>query len=168
MLTFDKLPDSKPNQSNIVDGRYTATIFDAKMMESKTTPGTSYLNVSFKTTAGFVNENYFDSDKPFLQYKLARLLKACGVHLEGEGSLDDVRRVVKGKEVVIDVVVNDRGYGALDYSGDHEGIYSTNEVTVSSDEAKALEDSTTEVTIDPEVNEALEADPFSAVNDDEF
>jgi len=168
MLAFDKLPDSKPNQSNIVDGRYTADIFDAKIVESKTTPGTKYLNVSFKTSNGFVNENYFDSDKPFLQYKLSRLLKACGIKLEGEGTLDDVRRVIKGKKVVIDVVVNDRGYGALDYSGDHEGIYNPSEVTVSSSESQALEESVTEVTIDPEVNEALEADPFSVVNDNDF
>lgn len=166
MLAFDSLPEKKPNQSNITDGRYAASIFDAKMMESKTTPGTTYLNVSFKTASGFVNENYFDSDKPFLQYKLARLLKACKVKLEGNGTLDDVRRVVKGKEVVIDVVVNDRGYGSLDYSGDHEGIYSPDEVSVPVSEANALEESVQSVTIDAEVNEALQEDPFNVADND--
>lgn len=128
MVKFDALPKDKPSQNNVTDGRYTATIFDAKMVASKTTPGTEYLNVSFKVNDGFVNENYFDSDKPFLLYKLGRLLKACKVELAGEGSLKDVAKVVKGKTVIIDVVVNDRGYGALDYSGNNEGIYSIDEI----------------------------------------
>lgn len=147
MVKFDALPKDKPSQNNVTDGRYTATIFDAKMIASKTTPGTEYLNVSFKVNGGFVNENYFDSDKPFLLYKLGRLLKACKVELAGEGSLKDVAKVVKGKTVIIDVVVNDRGYGALDYSGNNEGIYSIDEIE---ELAPTLEESIGEV-IDTDV-----------------
>ena len=74
MINFNELPSDKPNQNKVEEGRYTATVFDAKMVASKSTPGTEYLNVSFKLDkGGFVNENYFDSDKPFLQYKLGRL-----------------------------------------------------------------------------------------------
>ena len=47
----------------------------------------------------FVNENYFESDKPFLMYKLGRLLKAV-VNYKGEGSLKDVAKV-KGKKVIV-------------------------------------------------------------------
>ena len=102
--------------------------------------GTEYLNVSFLCDGGgFVNENYFDSDKPFLQYKLGQLLKACQVTLEGEGTLKDVAKVIKGKKVIIDVVVNDKGYGALDYSGNNDGIYPINGATVESDEAPELD-----------------------------
>lgn len=150
MLNFESLPKDKPSQSNVEEGRYNAEIFDAKMQVSKTT-NNEYLNVSFKVEGGgFVNENYFDSDKPFLLYKLGRLLKACGVELSGEGSLRDVAKVVKGKKVTIDVAVNDRGYGSLDYSGGNEGIYpygtvadathETNEVTVDADIAAALDE----------------------------
>ena len=108
-----------------------------------------YLNVSFKIdNGGFVNENYFDSDKPFLQYKLGRLLNACKVTLSGEGTLRDVAKVIKDKVVIIDVAVNDRGYGALDYSGNNEGIYPVD----------ATPAPTATVQASPEVNQAIEAD----------
>lgn len=148
MLNFDKLPSTKPNQSNITEGRYEAEIFKCEMRTSSTT-NNEYLNVSFKLKdGGFVNENYFDSDKPFLLYKLGQLLKACNVTLSGEGSLKDVAKVIKGKKVVIDVAVNDRGYGSLDYSGNNEGIYAFNPSPFE----------TEETTIDPEVSQAIEAD----------
>jgi len=131
VINFDTLPKDKPNNNSVTEGRYTATVFSAKMVPSKTTPGTEYLNVSFKLDdGGFVNENYFDSDKPFLQYKLGQLLKACKVTLEGEGSLKDVSKVVVNKKVIIDVVVNDRGYGAIDYSGNNEGLYPVENTTI--------------------------------------
>lgn len=148
MMNFDALPKDKPRQNNVTDGRYTAVVFDAKMTPSKSTPGTEYLNVSFKLDkGGFVNENYFDSDKPFIMYKLGRLLKACNVTLSGTGSLKDVAKVIKGKNVIVDVAVNDRGYGALDYSGDKEGIYGINEA-----------DTASEDTLDPDITQAIETD----------
>ena len=123
MIQFNSLPKDKPSQNTIKNGRYTATVFKCEMRNGKDT-GTEYLNVSFLCDGGgFVNENYFDSDKPFLQYKLGQLLKACKVTLEGEGTLKDVAKVIKGKKVIIDVTVNDKGYGALDYSGNNDGIY---------------------------------------------
>lgn len=153
MMNFDALPKDKPRQNNVTDGRYTAVVFDAKMTPSKSTPGTEYLNVSFKLDkGGFVNENYFDSDKPFIMYKLGRLLKACDVTLSGTGSLKDVAKVIKGKNVIVDVAVNDRGYGALDYSGDKEGIYGPNEVI------SATTETSEQTTLDPDITEAIETD----------
>ena len=150
MIQFNALPKDKPSQNTVKNGRYTATVFKTEMRTGKES-GNEYLNVSFLCDGGgFVNENYFDSDKPFLQYKLGQLLKACNVNLEGEGTLKDVAKVIKGKKVIIDVVVNDKGYGALDYSGNNDGIYPVNAATNS--------DTTPE----------LEADIDQAIDDDEF
>ena len=146
MINFDALPKDKPNNNTVTEGRYTATVFSAKMVESKTKPGTEYLNVSFKLDdGGFVNENYFDSDRPFLQYKLGQLLKACRVTLAGEGSLKDVSKVIVNKKVIVDVVVNDRGYGAVDYSGNNEGLYPAESITT-----------TSTATLDTDLGEAVE------------
>lgn len=154
MISFNNIPKDKPSQNNVAEGRYTATVFKTEMRVGKES-GAEYLNVSFKLdNGGFVNENYFDSDKQFVMYKLGRLLDACGVVLSGEGTLKDVAKVIKGKKVVVDVIVNDKGYGALDYSNGHEGIYPINTVTVEEKTA----------TLDPEITEAIEAD----VVDDDF
>ena len=150
MLNFESLPKDKPSQNNIVEGTYKATVFKTEMRVSKET-NNEFLNVSFKIdNGGFVNENYFDSDKPFLMYKLGRLLKACNVELKGKGSLKDVAKVIKGKKVVIDVIVNDRGYGSLDYSGDKEGIYPVTE----------------DYTMNEEVNQAIEASTIDMSDED--
>lgn len=150
MLNFESLPKDKPSQNNVVEGTYKATVFKTEMRVSKES-GNEYLNVSFKIdNGGFVNENYFDSDKPFLMYKLGRLLKACNVELKGNGSLKDVAKVIKGKKVVIDVIVNDRGYGSLDYSGDKEGIYPVTE----------------DYTMNEEVNQAIEASTIDMSDED--
>lgn len=150
MLNFESLPKDKPSQNNVAEGTYKATVFKTEMRVSKES-GNEYLNVSFKIdNGGFVNENYFDSDKPFLMYKLGRLLKACNVELKGNGSLKDVAKVIKGKKVVIDVIVNDKGYGSLDYSGDKEGIYPVTE----------------DYTMNEEVNQAIEASTIDMSDED--
>lgn len=150
MLNFESLPKNKPSQNNVAEGTYKATVFKTEMRVSKET-NNEFLNVSFKIdNGGFVNENYFDSDKPFLMYKLGRLLKACNVELKGEGSLKDVAKVIKGKKVIIDVVVNDKGYGALDYSGNKEGIYPATEDHV----------------MDKEVSQAIEANTIDMSDED--
>jgi hypothetical protein len=149
MIQFNALPKEKPSQNTIKNGRYTATIFKCEMRTSKET-GNEYLNVSFLCDGGgFVNENYFDSDKQFLQFKLGQLLKACNVTLEGEGTLRDVAKVIKGKKVIIDVAVNDRGYGALDYTGNNDGIYPLGTETV-------------------EAEPELDADIETAIEDEDF
>src|SRR5574344_1779587 len=120
-INFDNLPKGKPgNTTQVTEGRHLAQVFKAEMTMNK--EGTNkYLKVTFKTKdGGFVSENYFDSDKPFVQYKLGRLLKANNIILEGTGTLDDVAKLVKGKKVTIDVVLNDRGDGTLDYTNNKE------------------------------------------------
>ena len=153
-INFDKLPAGKPNgNATITEGRHLAVIEKAEMATSK--EGNKYLKVTLKTKDGsFVSENYFDSDKPFLQYKLGRLLKSTNVVLEGTGSLEDVAKLVKGKKVTIDVVLNDRGYGSLDYSDNKEGIYSRDEVVT--------EEVEVETPVDTDIEEAV------ASEDDDF
>ena len=154
MLNFTSLPKDKPNNNSVAEGRYNAIVFKSEMRKSKES-NNEYLNVSFKIdNGGFVNENYFDSDKPFLMYKLSRLLLACNTPLDGEGTLKDVAKVIQGKRVVIDVVVNDRGYGSLDYSGDEEGIYP---IGYTGNEE-----------LDPEVSQAIEANVEYVTNDTDF
>ena len=67
MLNFNALPTEKPsNYSKVGEGTYTAVVFKTQMVKGKTSEN-EYLNVSFKLDdGGFVNENYFDMDKPFL------------------------------------------------------------------------------------------------------
>lgn len=150
MISFDKLPENKPNSNSVAAGRYNAKVFKTQMVKSKNNPDMEYLNVSFQVNGGgFVNENYFDSDKPFILYKLGRLLKACNIELAGDFSLKDVAKVIANKEVVIDVEINDRGYATLDYSGNKEGIYSPLEAI--SDQVPGEEE------LDPELNQAIEA-----------
>ena len=154
MLNFTSLPKDKPNNNSVAEGRYNAIVFKSEMRKSKES-NNEYLNVSFKIdNGGFVNENYFDSDKPFLMYKLSRLLLACNTPLDGEGTLKDVAKVIQGKRVVIDVVVNDRGYGSLDYSGNKEGIYP---IGYTGNEE-----------LDPEVNQAIEANIEYVTDDTDF
>lgn len=157
MLNFSKLPTAKPNNNAVAEGTYNATIFKSEMRKSKTSDN-EYLNVSFKLDeGGFVNENYFDSDKPFLQYKLGQLLKACKVTLAGEGTLKDVQKVIQGKKVIIDVAVNDNGYGSLDYSGNHEGIYAPDAAPAEEEE---VADPFATVAVDAEVEQALVDEDF--------
>lgn len=146
-LNFDALPTDKPsNSTSVQPGKHNAVVFKTEMRISKTT-NQEYLNVSFKCDdGGFVNENYFDSDKPFILYKLNRLLKACKVQLAGQGTLRDVAKVIMNKHVTIDVVLNDKGYGTLDYSDGNEGIYPMDEPTA------------------PNVN--LDDDVFAAIGDE--
>lgn len=155
MMNFDKLPTEKPSGNTVADGTYKATVFKSEMRKSKNT-NNEYLNVSFKLDdGGFVNENYFDSDKQFLMYKLGQLLKACKVTLSGEGTLKDVQKVIQGKRVIVDVAVNDNGYGSLDYSGNHEGIYP---IDATLPEENNVDPFATAVTTDAEISEAIEAE----------
>lgn len=147
-INFDSLPKDKPNSSTVVvEGTAKATIFKAEMVANKDNTS-KYLRVTFKTEDGaFVSENYFDSDKSFPQYKISRLLTATNIKLEGTGSLEDIAKLIKNKEVIIDVTKNDRGYGTLDYSNDKEGIY------------PVTESNTVEV-IDEDIAEAVADDEF--------
>ena len=120
-IYFDKLPTDKPS-SAVEPGKYTGTVMKAEMVTSKA--GNDNLKITFKLDeGGFVNEFYQESEIPFIQYKIGRLLEATKVKLEGEGTLKDIAKVVMNRKVQIDVGVNDRGYNVVDYSGENQGLY---------------------------------------------
>lgn len=132
-IIFDDIPDKKPSQRIEVEpGQYSATVIRAEMLTAKSS-GNDFLSVAFKLDkGGFVNEAFTDNEKPFNQWKIGRLCKACDVTLVGEFQLKDLTKVIKGKEVILDVTMNDRGYPSIDYSGDNEGMYPAN-ATVAQD-----------------------------------
>ncbi len=156
MINFDKVPTSKPNaNATAAAGRHLAQVEKTEM--KATQAGREYLQVTFKTKdSGSFNEFYFDGDKPFLMYKIGRLLKATGVILEGEGTLQDIAKLVKGKKVIVDVIVDDKGYANLDYTDNKEGVYARDEVVMDTVEVEA------EPELDEDVQEAIASD------DDDF
>lgn len=152
-IVFDEIPDKKPSQRTQVEpGQYLGTVVKAEMLTGKSS-GNEFLSVAFKLEkGGFVNEAFTDNEKPFNQWKIGRLCKACGVSLVGEFQLKDLTKVIKGKEVLLDVTMNDRGYPSIDYSGNNDGMYSTN--------ATALEQA--------QESDDAEVDAAIADQDDEF
>jgi len=119
-IQFDNLPYSKPGKATT--GRFQATI--TKVENTVSQAGNENLVVSFQTTEGDTIREWFqDLPAKFVQYKLQRLLTASKVKLTGQGTLKDVGKVVLGKTVMIDVGLNDKGYGVIDFSGNNEGLY---------------------------------------------
>lgn len=149
-IQFDKLPQAKPNQNATVNpGRYLVKITKAEMVERK--EASAYLRVTFTTqNKETFSENFFEDNKPFLQYKIGRLLKATDVVLEGEGSLKDIGKLIVNKKAIVDIDVNDKGYANLDFSDNKEGIYRVDEVVIGEVDK--------EPTLDPEVTEAIASD----------
>jgi len=156
-IQFDKLPKEKPNQNATINpGRYLVKISKAEMVERK--EANSYLRVTFVTkNKETFTENFFDDPKPFILYKISRLLLATEIVLEGEGSLKDIGKLIVGKKVIVDVVVNDKGYANLDFSDKKEGIYRTDEVVIDEVDAEPEKPA-----LDEDVNEAIASD------DDDF
>lgn len=142
MIQFDALPTSKPNQNATINpGRYTVKITKAEMVERA--EASAYLRVTFATAKKETfSENFFEDNKPFLLYKIGRLLKATGVVVEGEGSLKDIGKLIVNKKAIVDVDVNDKGYANLDFSDNKEGIYALDEVVTA--EAPTLDEDVTE------------------------
>ena len=106
-IQFDKLPKSKPNQNATINpGRYLVKITKAEMVDRK--EASSYLRVTFTTKdKETFSENFFDDTKPFLLYKISRLLFANEVVLEGEGTLKNIGKLI----------INKKGKGGVDGNG---------------------------------------------------
>lgn len=157
-IQFDKLPKEKPNQNATINpGRYLVKITKAEMVERK--EASSYLRVTFTTKdKETFTENFFDDPKPFLLYKISRLLLATEIVLEGEGSLADMGKLLVGKKAIVDVTVNDKGYANLDFNDKKEGIYKLDEVVIG------------EVDEEPEEKPVLDKDVTEAIasDDEEF
>lgn len=153
-IQFDKLPKEKPNQNATINpGRYLVKITKAEMVERK--EASSYLRVTFATKdKETFTENFFDDPKPFLLYKISRLLLATEIVLEGEGSLADMGKLLVGKKAIVDVTVNDKGYANLDFNDKKEGIYKLDEVVI----GEVDEDPEEKPVLDKDVTEAIASD----------
>ena len=109
-INYDSLPSTKP--SNVIPaGFYKAKIINASMKISKTS-GDAYLSVQYDLTndagvTGKLFDMLFDSEKEFLRYKLQRFLTALNLNLSGSFELKDLCKLVNGKELIVDVNIED-------------------------------------------------------------
>ena len=112
-INFDTLPQENPFALP-TPGLYKATIDDAEMRRNKndaTKP--PYLNLKYKLTdmegksKGVMFDILSESDSPVVGYKIARFCRACGIPLQGQIELSDLAKIVKGKEILVDVKIDD-------------------------------------------------------------
>ena len=112
-INFDTLPQENPFALP-EPGLYKATIDDAEMRPNKnnaTKP--PYLNLKYKLTdmqgkgKGTMFDIISESDSPVVGYKIARFCRACGIPLQGQIELSDLAKIVKGKEILVDVKIDD-------------------------------------------------------------
>ncbi len=108
MINFSSLPTSKP--VNLPDsGTYYATIDSAEMKQGKDVTKPPYLNIGLTlkdkngTTCGKIFDILSDSDKELVQYKLARFLISLGLDRLGTFELNDLVKLVKNKQLIVDV-----------------------------------------------------------------
>ena len=112
-INFDTLPQENPFALP-EPGLYKAKIDDAEMRSNKndaTKP--PYLNLKYKLTdmqgkgKGTMFDIISESDSPVVGYKIARFCRACGIPLQGQIELSDLAKIVKGKEIMVDVKIDD-------------------------------------------------------------
>lgn len=110
-INFDALPNDRPF-AVIPKGRYLAKVEDAQMKTPKDTSKPDYLNLKYTLTdvsgkkIGTLFDIIAESDKALMQYKLKRFLRATELNFTGSFELTDVKKVVIGKEFVVDVKVD--------------------------------------------------------------
>ena len=114
-INYDALPSTKPS-STVPAGFYKAKIMKAEMKVSQNS-GAPYLSIQYdvKDDAGHTGKVFdmlFDSEKEFLRYKLQRFLTALNLTLPGSFELKDLCKLINGKELIVDVDVEDNAqYG---------------------------------------------------------
>lgn len=109
-INFDQLPQENPMGDLPAPNVYRGKIVEAEMRQSKndlTKP--PYLNLKINLfdkdykTAGTIYDIVSESDKSVVQYKLSRLLRACGIPLVGSMELKDLAKLVVNKEIALDI-----------------------------------------------------------------
>ena len=114
-INYDELPQERPTGGLLEAGKYKADILKAEMKRSQA--GAEYMALTFDLTGiagekGKLWDNFFDSDKELPRYKLQRLITALNLNLTGLFELKDLCKIVAGKQIIVDVGVdekNDRG-----------------------------------------------------------
>lgn len=113
-INFDALPQDNPFA--LPDpGVYKATVVDAEMKQGKDLSKPEYLNLKFSLTdkngknCGNLYDIIAESDSSVVQYKTARFIRACGLPLTGSMELKDLAKIVKGREIALDVAHDNKG-----------------------------------------------------------
>lgn len=107
-INFDSLPQENPFALP-KPGVYKAKIVEAEMKQGKDLSKPEYLNLKFSLTdkngksCGSLYDIIAESDSSVVQYKTARFIRACGLPLTGSMELKDLAKVVKGRELALDV-----------------------------------------------------------------
>jgi hypothetical protein len=106
-INFDRLPQERPegggNYPLLEPGIHEVTIEEASMKTAAS--GSQYLEIVLKLKkGGKVWDKIMDSDKPALQYKLSRFLRACRIPPVGEMELPDLATLVKGRTFFTDII----------------------------------------------------------------
>lgn len=112
-IHFDKLPDSL-TPSLIEAGRYKVRVDKAEMRTPKDDSKPAYLSLQLKVFSpenkelGVVFDIITESASKYMQYKLYRFMTACDVNLGNEFELRDLSKVVAGKIIEADIVIDDK------------------------------------------------------------
>ena len=111
-INFDSLPTGKP--VNLPEpGRYYATIDSAEMKQGLDTSKPPYLNLTMSIkdatgkSCGKIYDILSESDKELVQFKLARFLISLGLTKLGVFELVDLVKVVKNKQLIVDVKIEE-------------------------------------------------------------
>lgn len=111
-LCTEKQSSGTRNNVDMQPGFYIAKIGKAEVKLSKAKNKYMSLRLQCNTldrssSAGLVWDCITTSDSKWAQYKLARLLQACNVPLKGELELEDIAKIIAGREIIIDVKQRD-------------------------------------------------------------
>ena len=110
-INYDELPQERPTGGLLEAGKYKADILKAEMKRSQA--GAEYMALTFDLTGsegekGKLWDTFFDSDKELPRYKLQRLITALNLNLTGLFELKDLCKIVAGKQIIVDVGVDEK------------------------------------------------------------
>ena len=114
-INFDALPQEKPAGAIIPKGQYKAIIEKAEMKQGKDASKPPYLNLLFALSdkesgapAGKLYDILSESESTYVMYKIGRFLKALSLNLGATFELKDLAKLVTGKELLVDVMVDEK------------------------------------------------------------
>lgn len=160
---FSKMPKERPSGGfdKLVPGKHKVEVISN---EIKTGQNGRYMRLTMKVVDGTnrIWTNLTESDKPFAQYIVRKFLEATGLtNFEGTFDLDDLAKLVNGRKLIVDVVVNDKGYGDVTFT-DSDGFYPFDYLDVDATRVPQKEQDAKE--LDKEIEAAI----VEEVEDEEF
>lgn len=121
---MDQLPTEGSTREPIIIGINKVTLVAAEMGTSKAS-GNEQMTVSFRTeSGGNFKEFYQISDKPFMMFKLRRLIEATGLVLgDADVTLQDICKMLPRDGMIAAMITeNKSGYPEVDYSEQNGGM----------------------------------------------